>query len=223
MPPPTPAVLNGWAAFWEWANTSQLGVTIVGGLIVAAVVGLVALIPKLRRQALAWLERTWSSIRSIRVTTAGRLSAFERSALASARKTAEAEVAERRTVRDLLMEHATQPTAERQGSPVVPRPKAVWSFSKGRSLMVTRPNSRLFKLTNHADGVEALDVRVEADSTRIGFPGGAYWTSILGGATKEFSGDPTGVSGEGPLVYTIRWREGGAEHSKQIVPTSRII
>lgn len=216
-------VSDGWAAFWEWANTSELGVTIVGGLIVAAVAGLVALIPKLRRPAISWLRRAWSFARSIRVTTTARLSSFERNALEKARRTAEVEMADKRTLRELLMEQASQRSVESQESAVAPPAKSVWSFSEGRSLMVTRPNSRLFKLTNHAEGVEALDVRVEADNTRIGFPGGAYWASILGGVTKEFSGDPTGVSGEGPLVYTIRWREGGYEFSKQIVPTSRII
>lgn len=81
----------GWDAFWKWASESPLGATIVGGLIVAAIVGLVALvvsaIPKLRAPVWSAIRNVWSAIRnvwnfivSIRLTTTTQIEAATESA-----------------------------------------------------------------------------------------------------------------------------------------------
>jgi hypothetical protein len=65
------------ADFWKWADTSALGATIVGGLIVAAIVGAIAFVisrvPKWRAPVFGGIRRFFRWVTSVRVTTRGRL------------------------------------------------------------------------------------------------------------------------------------------------------
>lgn len=223
MPTPTPVPVpspDAWAAFWVWATTSGLGITIVGTVIAAAII---SLSKRLRDLLWSGLVRAGSFVKSIRVTTTKRLRAFEASALEAGRQTAEAEMAAKRTMRDLMIEQQVERAlAGGQAVPPPPAPQATWSMTTGRALSVVHQQGRLLRLTNHTGGAEALNVRVEADGTRIGFPQGAHWASLPSGESRDFIGVPTGVIGDGPLVYTIRWREEGYEHSRQVVPTPRM-
>lgn len=40
-------LMEGWNDFWTWANENQLAATVVGGLIVAALIGLFSILPKI--------------------------------------------------------------------------------------------------------------------------------------------------------------------------------
>lgn len=76
--------MQWWDDFWKWADTSPLGGTVVGGLIVAAVVAVgglvVAIVPKWRGPVFAAIQRTWAFITSIRITTTTRIDAAREAA-----------------------------------------------------------------------------------------------------------------------------------------------
>lgn len=72
-----------WDAFWKWANESPLGAAVVGGLIVAAVVGVLAIFPKLRKRALADTSRAARFLASLRLTTTTRQAALVEEAIAA--------------------------------------------------------------------------------------------------------------------------------------------
>lgn len=69
-----------WNDFWKWANESQLGAAVVGGLIVAALVGIVAVIPKLRKGAVSAIGRAVRFAASVRITTTNRQAALVQNA-----------------------------------------------------------------------------------------------------------------------------------------------
>lgn len=68
-----------WYDFWEWAETSQLGANVVGGIVVAVLVGLgtlaITVVPKWRKPSSAAVRRAWTFLTSIRLTTATQIEA----------------------------------------------------------------------------------------------------------------------------------------------------
>ena len=61
--------MEWWSEFWTWVNENELAATVIGGLIVAVILGTLALIPKLRKPLLGALRRLLPWIGGLRLTT----------------------------------------------------------------------------------------------------------------------------------------------------------
>lgn len=106
--------MQWWDAFWKWVDESQFRAGVASALVVAALLGLVALIPKLRRPLWDALKKAWSFIISIRITTTKRIEAAKSEAYDQGLNSFIAEIAAKAqssstTLGDLLVDCAPKP------------------------------------------------------------------------------------------------------------------
>lgn len=199
QPTQYPSAVPLWNEFWKWANESQLGANVVGGIIVALLVGFVAIVPKLRRPVVSAIRRSVAFLSTVRITTTTRIEAATRSKLSVAT--------------------LEPPAKSLQAS--APGSRALWSLSEGRGLVFGAPAGAIsYRLTNRG-GVEALNVWVDTDNTRMGIASGGFWPSVPDGEAKTFVGVPTGPLGDDPLIFTVGWCEGPNEYTKELVSVGR--
>ncbi|WP_144800886.1 hypothetical protein [Curtobacterium sp. BH-2-1-1] len=160
---------------------SNLGSNIAGGLVVAAIVGIVGIVPKLRRPTLAAIGKSWRWIRSIRVITSTRMNAeIERRSQEQVDEALGAffdgEPADDSTWDDAL------PPAVTAVEPPLQKPR--WLIAP----FMDRGGARKsYYIQNLKPDAEARDVRVEDPSSRTVFHDAAAWADVpTDGVGRQF-------------------------------------
>jgi len=189
-----------WDDFWNWAETSQLGSNVVGGLIVALVVALVALVASVVKKS--WRDKIWGHvgkllfwIRTLRITTTDRIEKEYERRVDEGTSGHEREVEE--TVRANVVNLGMDARAMATESPSRPRPQPRWKVEWNG---FGDEHGQPYILRNLVDRSAAYEVRLDADESRFEFLDGAHWADLSGVSGGQFMGkmkywiQPNGVT-----------------------------
>lgn len=217
--------MDWWDALWKWANESQLGATVVGGLIVAAVVGVISLaiavVPKWREPVLSAIRHGWSVVISIRLTTTRRIEADKAQAHEQGVNDLFKAIApsgeDITSLKDLLLSPNVAPSLVGPVTPSAPSPTLP---PRGPSLArwsARHRNGRYWSLTNVVPGSVAEDVRINCSPRELEFVDMPNVSSMPGGSTKTFQCDVTESGMEEGVTWVITWDDhNGVPHSETI-------
>lgn len=178
------------SGLWAWANTS-LGSNVVGGLIVALVLALLALFPRVRHPLFAAIVKGARFVVTIRLSTTTRQRGVVEAAYERAR--VDVEAARTSTQRKFFV-HAR------------------WfvGFKKDG-------DGKSYVLGNVAEGSVATNVHLDA-GTDFGFMSSADWPRIPGGRQVDFRGRASqDAFAYEKVVFNVTWSDDhGDQHTRQV-------
>jgi hypothetical protein len=219
--------VNWWDDFWTWAETSQLGSNVVGGLIVAFIVAGVALVASVVKKS--WRDKIWGSVARIfgwlgtlRVTTTARIekeyergvdegwAGHEREVEEQAKPKKGISIDFTATREDVQREVQAPPPAPQPVKPRLPPPR--WSIRR-----LSKDDPKKYVLVNYEVESVATDVRLDAPADVFDFYDKARWNELefMGEYSREnFYGHVKGKGRSEGVMFTVTWQdENGHEQS----------
>jgi hypothetical protein len=223
--------MTWWDDFWRWAETSQLGSNVVGGLIVALVVAVAALVVSFAKAS--WRDKIWGSVArlfrwlgTIRVTTTARQEAMVNEARGSWTELMnnvtgqlKAAVAAKEAAEAAARAKAQAPAPKRDvwdevvAVPYLPPPMPRWAIWSAH----LSETSRDFVLQNAVKRSVAREVRIESSTGRFRFLDGAHWEELSGEAQGKFRGEVDDMGWEYGLTFEVTWYDAqGLKHEESV-------
>jgi hypothetical protein len=215
-----------WDDLWNWAEDSQLGSNVVGGLIVALIVAAVALTASLVKSS--WRKKIWGRLTrflrgllTIRVTTTYRQArALRESSAKLEQRTLEAEqeltnhasriealVATKDRIQGELNHAHEQLQRAAENVPSDGTAPSVIASREPRWTIYPDAHGEWndFLLRNSVDGSVAKEVRLEAPVADFDFHDGAVWDDVTGVKIVSFRGNQKGKSFSSGTEFKVYW------------------
>jgi hypothetical protein len=199
-----------WSDLWVWAEKSQLGTSVVGGLIVALFVAVTAAILSALRTTW-WTKIRGNLVRTVRwlfsvrvVTAAGLKETYERGLAEGSRalrRHTELDRADSAVADTKLASTSGDSVSPQITFHAIPSPLPRWSMWSANP----QGDHREFVLRNTVARSHAREVRLESSTGRFKFLDGAHWESLMGGHQAEFRGEMDDWGWEHGLTFEIRW------------------
>lgn len=214
--------VDWWTDFWTWVNNNQLAATIIGGLILAALLWGFARLPKIGPHVRVGLKWLWSwravSVRRHRrdianlyeVVSADVEGAAKAAAAKAIADSAELEKLKKKLV-DVMVENRIASGGEGQeaGSLIsvaptkLPGPAPRWKLM---ALKSDSAGSQRYAIVNLIPGSVAMNVRMDnANSGWISFDDAAFWPDLSGESRGEFGGRVTSVNEQNKADLMLTW------------------
>ncbi|WP_144882526.1 hypothetical protein [Microbacterium paraoxydans] len=215
--------MNWWTDFWTWVNDNQLAATIIGGLILAALLWGFSRLPKVGphvRSGIKWLW-SWRPVSSRRyesgllrlhdvVTTEVEASAkvvaekaiTDSEELEKAKKELVRLMVEHRNTKDADATDDENPWGDLVAAPL-PGPEPRWKLL---SLDGTEGRARRYAIANLVPESVALNVRMDNSSTGwFSFDDAAFWPDLSGESRGEFKGEVTSTDNFNNARLKLTW------------------
>lgn len=203
--------MSVWDDFWTWAENSQLGANVVGGLMVALIVallGLVASIVKKSWRDKIWggLSRLWKRVKKIRITTTDHIEREYERGVDDGWAGYEHELREEAAGRGqgLSLDIGIKPP---QSEP--PRAKPRWSLYANPS------DPREYTLMNASTEVGAKDVELSAPVEAFSFLTDARWGDVMPEEILSFRGKSHGKTYDEGALFEVAWTDERGERQEQ--------
>lgn len=219
--------MTWWNDFWNWAETSQLGSNVVGGLIVALVAALAALVASIVKTS--WRHKIWGSvarlldwIRTLRITTTERVEKEYERGIDDGWAARDQEVnRDAQPKKGIAINFAATPGGQPRKALAGPPTPPI------KPLPSPTPRWRIYESEPEGDGLDfvvensversvALEVRLEASASYFEFYDGAHWAEASGVCTRAFRGKISSWARDrGGVDFDITWiDENGESHSR---------
>ncbi|MEV7607904.1 hypothetical protein AB0N61_00315 [Microbacterium sp. NPDC089320] len=214
--------MDWWTDFWTWVNSNQLAATIIGGLILAALLWGFARLPKIGPHVRVGLKWLWSwrpiSVRRHRrdianlyeVVSADVEGAAKAAASKAIADSAELEKLKKKLV-DVMVENriASEGEGQQAGSLIsvastkLPGPEPRWKLV---TLKSDAPNAQRYAILNLVPGSVAMNVRMDnSDSGWFSFDDAAFWPDLSGESRGEFGGVVTSTDERNKAQLVLTW------------------
>lgn len=221
----------GWIEFWTWVNENQLAATVIGGLVVAALIALFARLPRvgpLVRKALRWIW-SWHPVSArryeqglrweeqshfITLDVAKRDAAEQIAPTLLAVEDLHREVEQLKAVRGPKIDIEANRRAAMAGvkssvQPTpLPAPEPRWKFLGTSTSDDVLNEVYRFKVVNLMPGSVVLNARMDNNPNTYGsfsFDDAAFWPDLSGEAEGEFTGEVVGTDESGHVTLVLSW------------------